>query len=70
MIVVGDTGPLNYLLLIEQVEVLPSLFASVVIPRAVAVELASDLAPEIVRGWIENPPNWLDIRPDRRKTQR
>ena len=29
MIVVGDTGPLNYLLLIEQVEVLPSLFSRV-----------------------------------------
>ena len=46
MIVVGDTGPLNYLLLIEQVEVLPSLFSRVVIPRAVAVELASASAPE------------------------
>lgn len=27
MIVVGDTGPLHYLLLIGQVDILPSLFS-------------------------------------------
>ena len=64
MIVVGDTGPLNYLLLIRQVDVLPSLFSRVVIPRAVAAELASDRAPEVVRRWVEDPPAWLDIQPD------
>ena len=64
MIVVGDTGPLNYLLLIGQVDVLPSLFSRVVIPGAVAAELACDRAPQIVRRWVENPPTWLDIQPD------
>jgi predicted nucleic acid-binding protein len=64
MIVVGDTGPLNYLLLIGQVDVLPSFFSRVVIPRAVAAELSSARAPEVVRRWVENPPSWLDIQPD------
>ena len=64
MIVVGDTGPLNYLVLIGQVDVLPSLFSRVVIPRTVALELASARAPEVVRRWVENPPAWLDIQPD------
>jgi len=64
MIVVGDTGPLNYLLSIGQGDVLPSLFSRVVIPRAVAAELSSVRAPEVVRRWIENPPPWLDIQPD------
>ena len=64
MIVVGDTGPLNYLLLIGQVDVLRSLFSRVVIPRAVAAELASARAPEVVRRWVGNPPAWLDIQPD------
>ena len=64
MIVVGDTGPLNYLLLIGQADVLPSLFSRVVIPRAVAAELSSVRAPEVVRRWIENPPPWLDVQPD------
>ena len=64
MIVVGDTGPLNYLLLIGQVDILHSLFSRVVIPRAVAAELASARAPELVRRWVENPPAWLNIHPD------
>ena len=64
MIIVGDTGPLNYLLLIGQVDVLRSLFSRVVIPRAVAAELASARAPEVVRRWVGNPPAWLDIHPD------
>ena len=64
MIVVGDTGPLNYLLLIGQVDVLPSLFSRVVIPQAVAAELASARAPEVVRIWVGNPPAWVDIQPD------
>ena len=64
MIVVGDTGPLNYLLLIGHVDVLPALFSLVVIPRAVAAELASARAPEVVRRWVGNPPAWLDIQPD------
>jgi predicted nucleic acid-binding protein len=64
MIVVGDTGPLNYLMLIGQVDVLPSLFSRVVIPRAVAGELASGSAPEVVLRWVETPPMWLDIQPD------
>ena len=64
MIVVGDTGPVNYLLLIGQVDILHSLFSRVVIPRAVAAELASARAPELVRRWVENPPAWLNIHPD------
>jgi predicted nucleic acid-binding protein len=64
MIVVGDTGPLNYLVLIGQVDILPSLFSRVVIPRAVASELESTRAPGPVRRWIGNPPTWLDIHPD------
>jgi predicted nucleic acid-binding protein len=64
MIVVGDTGPLNYLLLIGEIDSIPSLFTRVVIPRAVATELASIHAPEMVRRWVANPPVWLDIQPD------
>jgi predicted nucleic acid-binding protein len=42
MIVVGDAGPLNYLLLIGEVDVLSSLFSRVIVPQAVASELAID----------------------------
>lgn len=34
MIVVADASPLNYLVLIEQVDLLPALYGSVLIPGA------------------------------------
>jgi predicted nucleic acid-binding protein len=62
MIVVADTSPLNYLVLIEQIDVLPKLYGSVVIPIAVREELLVPLAPPPVRHWIESTPNWLEVR--------
>lgn len=41
MIVVADTGPLNYLVQIEVVDVLQSLYKHVVVPKTVAEELRS-----------------------------
>jgi predicted nucleic acid-binding protein len=61
MIVVSDTGPLNYLALIGHVEVLPTLYEVVVIPKAVASELSRPSCPEMVRALIESPPVWLRI---------
>jgi predicted nucleic acid-binding protein len=39
MIVVSDTTPLNYLILIDSVAVLPALFGRVCAPAAVIEEL-------------------------------
>ena len=39
MVVIADTSPLNYLILIGHVDVLKELYGEVVIPRAVLVEL-------------------------------
>ena len=61
MIVVSDTGPLNYLALIGHLEALPKLYEVVVIPKAVASELSSPSCPETVRALIESPPVWLRI---------
>jgi predicted nucleic acid-binding protein len=61
MIVVSDTGPLNYLALIGYVEALPKLYEVVVIPKAVASELSRPSCPETVRALIESPPVWLKI---------
>ena len=61
MIVVSDTGPLNYLALIGHVEALPKLYEVVVIPKAVASELSRPSCPEMVRALIESPPVWLKI---------
>jgi predicted nucleic acid-binding protein len=44
-LVVADTGPLNYLVLIEAVELLPKLFERVFAPEAVRLELLDQDAP-------------------------
>jgi len=62
MIVVADTGPLNYLILLGHIEVLHILYGEVVIPPAVQDELLDPSAPEPVRSWISSPPPWLEIR--------
>lgn len=61
-IVVSDTSPICYLLLIGQIDLLPFLYERVMIPQEVYVELAVMGSPEIVQQWIANPPSWVDIR--------
>jgi predicted nucleic acid-binding protein len=48
-LVVADTGPLNYLVLIEAVGVLSELFEQVLIPASVYKELGHADAPGSVR---------------------
>lgn len=56
MIVIADTGPLNYLVLIGEVEVLPALYTCVIVPEAVVKELRAAGAPAVVSNWIARPP--------------
>jgi len=62
MIVVADTSPIIYLIAIAQIEVLPKLYAAVLIPPTVKKELQSFAAPGAVRQWIGSPPKWLQVR--------
>jgi predicted nucleic acid-binding protein len=62
MIVVADTSPVNYLILIDQIHVLQALFGQVVIPGAVHAELVAPRTPQPVRLWAQSPPDWLEIR--------
>jgi len=61
MIVVSDTGPLNYLAVLGHLEVLPELYVEVVIPQAVSEELSRPASPQVVRSLIEAPVPWLKI---------
>lgn len=61
MIVVADTSPINYLVLIEEIDVLAKMYGRVVIPPAVRDELLRPSAPGIVRGWIGQMPSWLEV---------
>lgn len=62
MIVVCDTSPICYLLLIDQIEVLPQLFGRVIIPQAVRDELLAEGSAAVIQSWISQPPAWLEIR--------
>jgi predicted nucleic acid-binding protein len=63
MIVVADTGPLHYLILLDRVELLHRFYGEVVVPDAVAIELSSPSAPSPVRDWIARAPPWLSVVP-------
>jgi hypothetical protein len=64
MIVISDTGPIHYLVLIGEVEVLPALYVRVVVPESVCTELRHSQAPNAIRAWIASPPSWLEVWPD------
>jgi predicted nucleic acid-binding protein len=59
MIVVADSSPLHYLILLEQPEILRRLYENVLIPDAVAAELRAPSAPRRVSEWMSRPPSWL-----------
>jgi len=63
-VVVADTSPLNYLTLIDAVDLLPRLFDRVFVPAAVYDELTDDGAPAVVRAWIAQAPPWLEVKPN------
>jgi predicted nucleic acid-binding protein len=62
-LVVADAGPLHYLVLTGDIELLPKLFERVLVPQVVRDELANAEAPQAVRDWIARAPGWLDVRP-------
>lgn len=61
MIVVADTSPINYLILIGEIEILTKMYGRVVIPRAVREELLRPSTPEMVRNWTSHLPDWLEV---------
>ena len=62
MIVIADTSPINYLILIGEQDLLHLLFGGVIIPWQVLQELRVNATPSAVRQWIGQPPAWLLIR--------
>ena len=62
MIVIADSSSFVVLIAIGHLEVLPALFGRIIVPPAVAAELASPKRTEAVRAFIAAPPAWLEIR--------
>ena len=63
MIVVADSSPLHYLVLLDHTHLLHQFYGEVVVPEAVALELSSLSTPSVVRDWIASPPSWLNVVP-------
>jgi predicted nucleic acid-binding protein len=61
-IVIADTSPINYLVLIAEIGILPRLYHRIVIPEDVFIELMDEGAPPEVREWTTRYPGWLEIR--------
>ncbi len=61
MIVVADSGPLHYLLLVDEIDLLRRFYGQVVIPQAVANELSVANALAIVSTWIAHTPEWAVV---------
>jgi predicted nucleic acid-binding protein len=64
-VVVADTTPLNYLIVIDRADILASLFGEVLIPGAVLEELRHPKAPAAVSRWLQQLPGWLRVTPAR-----
>lgn len=62
MIVVADTTPVNYLVLIEEIGILHKLYGRVILPAAVQAELLHPKASAKVRAWMQQTPDWVEIR--------
>lgn len=62
-VVVADTGPPHYLVLIGAAHVLPQLFDTVLVPDAVRNELQNKRTPQPVRDWLATQSPWLKAVP-------
>jgi predicted nucleic acid-binding protein len=62
IVVVADTSPLNYLILIHCEHILPALYISVFVPTAVVEELDHPRTVPVVRDWLAQVPSWLVVR--------
>ncbi len=62
MIIVSDTTPIHYLILIEEIDILKTLFGRVIVPQAVFDEMRREKTPPEVRDWIAAAPSWLEVK--------
>ena len=61
-VVVSDTTPLHYLILIGLDSVLEKLYGEIIVPPAVMRELGHPSAPRTVSEWIKSHPPWLLVQ--------
>ncbi len=62
MIIISDTTPINHLILVGKIFILPELLGKVIIPAAVFQELQAVNTPKIVKRFVGNLPEWLEVK--------
>ena len=60
-VVVSDTTPLHYLILVGRESILENLYGKVFIPPGVLTELGHSSAPVQISTWAANPPAWVTV---------
>jgi len=60
-VVVSDTTPIHYLILVGQVSILEKLYANIIIPPAVLSELRHASAPPPISAWAFRTPAWITV---------
>jgi len=60
--VIADTSPLNYLVLIGEIDILRELYGSITIPEAALRELQNPRTPAEVKNWLPTNPSWLLVQ--------
>jgi predicted nucleic acid-binding protein len=61
-VVVSDSTPLHYLVLVGRDAVLQKLYGEIFVPPAVLQELRHPSAPAEISAWAKSPPAWLTVR--------
>ena len=62
MLIVSDTSPVNYLVLIDEIEILPKIYGKIFLPQTVLEELKHTKAPVPVKHWTAHLPDWAEVR--------
>jgi len=62
VIVIADTSPLNYAVMIGVADALFDLYGEIVVPAAVYAELTHSGAPIALRFWVESHLNRIEVR--------
>jgi predicted nucleic acid-binding protein len=60
-VVVSDTTPLHYLILVRQETILERLYENIIIPPGVLAELSHESAPVQILNWARNLPSWVTV---------
>lgn len=65
MIVIADTGPINYIVQLGLLSELQAIYGSIILPQAVFDELRNPRAPSKVKDWTSSLPDWVEVRKPR-----